>query len=423
MLLQPRQIFDGNRQPLSQLLVEKAVEAIAWSGAGNVTMRSVSAGAGGTTAAIVHHYGSKSGLIAAAIDAAMEDERVLHGSLKNMLSGRPLGHLNFTEWVAQYVMQRTTNSSARFWSELLFHANQIEGAPAAIADWHAMRLGFWSEILATQQCDQTMADYIVTYLCMEEAWAQGLAGFREYPLLLRETLRAATSNLFSSRWDEAHSVSDWLEERLSRFSLHAPSDPNSLDQRLLSLAADDIFANGIANLNQRRIAERAGVSPSMIAYHFGTMAAFRNQAIWRAMLHPIADPSNPYSHHREVLTLDDWSSLMGDTISPASNGREAGFYVPFSRMIGEIALLSHREPEMEPLAEHLRILDGSASYQTSKTRWHGVLSFQRGQASAFAVWMKGRAVLNEVLQVDRSETKRMLVGAVTDFVVVAGRTS
>lgn len=97
---------------------------------------------------------------------------------------------------------------------------------------------------------------------MEEAWNQGLSRFREYPILRRETLRALFAFLFGESRSEAPSVSDWLEERLQKFSIEKTIDRESLECRLLDSAAEEIFRKGIAHLNRKRIAERVGVAPS-----------------------------------------------------------------------------------------------------------------------------------------------------------------
>lgn len=105
---------------LKQALVEEAIEAVAWRGMRNLTMRAVSTEAGGTTAAIVHHYGSKSGLIAAAIKVAMQEEETLHAESAAKLKGHVLGHLNFVEWLSQYLLQRKTNTHAGFGRSFYF---------------------------------------------------------------------------------------------------------------------------------------------------------------------------------------------------------------------------------------------------------------------------------------------------------------
>lgn len=397
---------------LKQTLLEKTIEHVAWRGMRNLTMRAVSAEAGGTTAAIVHHYGSKSGLIASALGAAIEHEEKWHADLSRKIKGHRVGHLNFVEWIAQYIVKRSNNADARFWSEILFHTTIVPEAVPALRNWHSMRVNFLSGILEDQGCDPSFGVYLATYLCMEETWSQSLSEFAEYPILLRETIRALTTRMFGQSWTETDSVSGWLEERLDRFSLQPPQNSDTMGERLLTIAAQDILASGV-KLNQRRITELAGASPSMIAYHFESLSAFRNQAVWRAMLRPFEDPRNPYDLSRTARDVEDWSALMADIIMPAGENKHSGSYASFARTIGEIALLSHRQPEMRSLAEHLRILDGTASFQASKTIWKSVMRLQRGQASAFAMWTKGQAVLSGALGYDKAFNQDAFRGAAT----------
>ncbi|EZP79300.1 transcriptional regulator BetI [Novosphingobium resinovorum] len=404
---------------LKQVLVEKTIEHIASHGISNLTMRAVSAEAGGTTAAIVHHYGSKAGLIAEAASVALQQEQAWHARLLEQIQGHRLDHLNFVEWMAQYLSKRTNRTYSRFWSEVLFHTNIVADGRSIVANWHCLRADFWADVLRIQGIDPYFAQYIATYMCMEETWSYSLGEFAEYPILVRETLRALTAGMFGRTWDEAISVSVWLEERLDRFPLMPPQAPETMEERLLAMAAQDILNSGI-KLNQRRIAEMAGASPSMIAYHFESMSAFRNQAVWRAMLRPFDDPQNPYSQSRAAHTIEEWATLMADIIMPVRGKKRSGSYSSFARAIGEIALLSGRQPEMKTLAEHLRILDGTASFQAGNTIWKDVVQLKRGQSSAFAVWLKGQAVLSSALGYDMKENWDALVGAVTRLIPAQG---
>ncbi|EZP82944.1 transcriptional regulator BetI [Novosphingobium resinovorum] len=406
--------------PLKSLLVGKAVEGVARQGIRNMPMRAIAANAGVTTAAIVHHFGDKSGLLRAALQQALLEDSAFHESLIANIAGRPLGYLNFVEWTANYIRLRHGSDNARFWSEVLFHPQAVAGNLRHVEAWHDMRVRAWGDILEGQGRDRSFAEALVTYLCMEEVWAQGLDSFAEYPILQRETLRALLAAMFDLSWDEEHSISALLEPRLESFAMRAPPNPDDLRERLLTEAARDLFEHGIEKVNQRRIAGNLGVSPSIIAYHFGGMSNFRNQAMWRAMIHKVADPLNPYSAKDKPLTLEDWAEGMANAISPADGSGDNGFYVSFARTIGEVALLSGREPELLPLVEHLRILDGTASYQAGRGIWAGLVSLRRQQASAFAMWMKGRAVLNTAFGYDRASTRKALIEAVTRLIRPAG---
>lgn len=396
------------------------MEGIARQGLGNMPMRAIAAEAGVTTAAIVHHFADKSSLLCAAMEQALAEDTAFHERLIAGLGGRPLGYLNFVEWTANTIRLRQDRDYARFWSEVLFHPHAVKSNLRHIEAWHDMRVRAWGDILEGQGRDRSFAEGLVTYLCMEEVWAQGLDAFAEYPILQRETLRALLAEPYEVTWREEHSISTLLEPRLERFALRPVLNPDDLRERLLTEAARDMFEHGIETVNQRRIAGNLGVSPSIIAYHFGGTSNFRNQATWRAMIHKVADPLNPYSSKARPGTLEDWAQGMADAISPSDGTGDNGFYVSFARAIGEVALLSRREPELIPLVEHLRILDGTASYEAGRGIWKGIVPLRRAQASAFAMWMKGRAVLNTAFGYDRASTRKALVAAVTRLIRPSG---
>ena len=119
---------------LDDLLVRCAIDAIAWEGFENISMRAIAASAGATTAAIVHHFGHKTGLIEAACRMALSEEEQWHSAELAAFRSHPLAYLNFVEWTAQYIERRKGHAPARFWLELLFQSRSIEGSAQAIEE-------------------------------------------------------------------------------------------------------------------------------------------------------------------------------------------------------------------------------------------------------------------------------------------------
>jgi hypothetical protein len=89
--------------------------------------------------------------------------------------------------------------------------------------------------------------------------------------------------------------------------------------------------------------------------------------------------------------------MLADAIHPRTDYRTAGFYIRFARITGQASLLACRQPELRSLIEHLRTLEGAATYHSAKKIWQSSTHFDRGRAAAFGTWIKGQAVLNEAL--------------------------
>jgi hypothetical protein len=66
------------------------------------------------------------------------------------------------------------------------------------------------------------------------------------------------------------------------------------------------------------------------------------------------------------------------------------------------------------------MLAGSASFAASQTIWREALPLARNQATAFATWLKGHAVLSNVLQYPQADLERDLK-TMTTTVMKVGR--
>jgi hypothetical protein len=91
-------------------------------------------------------------------------------------------------------------------------------------------------------------------------------------------------------------------------------------------------------------------------------------------------------------------------IRPAqSPGSNPGFYVGFSRLTGQAALLAAHQPGLMPLIWYLRELEGLGTYRLRPVIWpdspHEITPIQ---TAAFGLWVKGEAVINEAIWPDHS---------------------
>jgi AcrR family transcriptional regulator len=170
---------------------------------------------------------------------------------------------------------------------------------------------------------------------------------------------------------------------------------------LLDAAMQIINRVGVGGINQRAIARAVGVSPSMITYHFNDMKTFTTQAIWRALVQGIPVQLDP-DHESEELPRDlpEWLGILDNLLQPGQSGRDAGFYVGFSRLTGEACLMARRNPALLPLIIYLRGLEGWGTYRVSRAIEPLARRIGRDHASAFGIWIKAEAMLRSSGLVD-----------------------
>jgi AcrR family transcriptional regulator len=194
----------------------------------------------------------------------------------------------------------------------------------------------------------------------------------------------------------------WVETRLS-----PPQPPGKLLQagstplRLLDIAADMIMEGGVGAITNRSVTQHAKASTSTILYHFGDMRTFLAQAVWHSVFReipPYLDGRRPLEQERPA-DLGAWSRLMAQTLklaTPASPG-EAGFYVKYARLIAQICVLARRDAAFQDLALLLRGPEGGGTYARREAVWPPQFVLTRQSAAHFAIWIKGRALLNSSL--------------------------
>src|SRR5690606_11503683 len=129
-------------------------------------------------------------------------------------------------------------------------------ARAELERWYAVRVNFWNRQLASDgMFEGSLAPLIASYSAMEEVYAYELVNNVQYKLLLRETTRALVANSFDAGVNGGSGdLSLWLNKGSARFQSLQSSDANELGETLVELAADDILAQGIGSLSQRRLA-------------------------------------------------------------------------------------------------------------------------------------------------------------------------
>ncbi|WP_285020567.1 TetR family transcriptional regulator [Novosphingobium sp. fls2-241-R2A-195] len=379
---------------IADQLVMHTIAMIAHQGLDKLSLRTIAARSGCSTAYIFQKFGNSEGLMLAALDRAIAIEEASHADLLEQLSPLPVGQTTLGDFLCYYVETRATADVPRFMLSWV-----TTTAPAHIASllgtWHAMRRDFWKA--ASLQCglQPDMPAILADYALMEESYATALQGSLRYDLLLKETIRALLGISPSANKREEVSIADTLNVVPPPLGPGTPDANGSIRDRLLFHAREEILQNGIGAVNQRSTARNAGASNSAIAYYFGSMDAFVDEAIWRAMLSdipPELDPNRTIEGRR--LSVQQWLTALNRHLQGADDGEPAGFYCTYARLTVQTCLLARSRPSLKPLVVFLRELDGWGTYRTSRILEATFKPIGRDQASAFAIWIKGSAVIN-----------------------------
>jgi AcrR family transcriptional regulator len=399
-------------------LVEQAIIAVAHDGLDGVSLRKIANAAGVSTASIFHFFQNKSGMLDAALHRALELEETFHAQLLSELKGLEINSRILGDLVTSYVARRVGRDVPLFWLEVIFNGEgQFPGA-WAVEQWNAIRRNFWSELLWQPNEDHGLAHFLATSLILEETYAVALHDDVTFWPLMAETVRAMSARSFCEAGGALPGtiVGPFLLAKPRQFAVNELGSPDTIANKLLNAASERIFTKGVRSIKDREISRIAQTSSSMIAYHFGGSSNFLCKAIWRAMLHDVPkllDPAIQAESRRDEI--DDWAAVAMGMVQPGVGDNEPGFYLGYTRITGQAALLAARQPELIPLIRHLRIIEGTGTYRASRLYWPNSTSFDEAHAMAFGIWIKGAAMLNYVLQVDNERCRQALLRAAKFF--------
>lgn len=397
-------------------LIDETITAIAHQGLHGLSLRQIAASAGVSTASIFHFFGKKSRLIEAAIERALELEEDFHARLLSDLEGLEPDATALADLVVSYVFTRSGLDLTQFWLEIVFNGDWLD-AGAAVTRWNKLRHDCWAQIIGIPDRAAEFSDFLVPMLLMEETYASALRGDVAYWPLLSETVRVVAARIFGlPACAEGAVLRRLMQGRAPQFTIADAGWSDTIANRLLMSASDKIFAEGVHTLSDRDIASLAGTSSSMIAYHFGDSTSFLRHAIWRTMLHDVPkllDPAISAETMRD--DLDDWVSVMEGMVGSAAERGKPGFYLGYTRITGQAALLCRRQPELIPLIRHLRIIEGTGTYRSSRMYWPQSIRFDETHAAAFGIWIKGVAILDSVHDADAQGRSKLLRRAASFF--------
>lgn len=110
---------------------------------------------------------------------------------------------------------------------------------------------------------------------------------------------------------------------------------HSTRERIVEAAAELMAEIGIDRVRTRTIAERAGVNPALVHYHFGSVEALVMEAAEHALLQELGPAIDALS---SGATLDDGIKALLDWIE------DGGQRMPGSRILAEAMVKATRDP-------------------------------------------------------------------------------
>ena len=376
-----------------------AMAIIADHGVAALSIRDLAQAIGKSTTVIVNLFQTKAGLLAATAEAAMEMDAAFHARFLAQTDGAPLNRQTLRVLAMGYIIGRAAPEArfVRVWEEFLTDREAVMAAGPQLRAWAQLRERAWAELLARAPTFSRLAPVLEPYLTMEALYASALAGRADYQLLLGEALDGLMARGLDAPPPKTP-VIEWIEAGL------VPPQPPGLEAgsmklRLLDIAANLIMEGGVGAVTNRSVTQLAKASTSTILYHFGDMRGFVAEAIWHSVFREIP----PYLDWRRPLDLqrpaglDDWARLMATTLQPVSSSGQAGFYVKYARLIAQICLLARRDPAFQDLAALLRGPEGGGTYARREAIWPPQFVLTRMSAAHFAIWIKGRALLDAAI--------------------------
>ncbi len=389
-VVSPRSIDAGR-------VLEAAAAIVARVGLRGLTLRDLAQALGKSTTVIVNLFGSRRGLITALSTSALEQDRAFHERFFAELGELEPSRDALLAILGRYLRRRAALSASfvRIWEELVVDADQ--DLVSTLRAWEAMRLAAWKGFLSRDPKLQPMAEVVTTYLVIEQFYAGALADRADYEAIAAEGLAGLVDRAFGLE-DAPATTTEAYVARMTIPEAPNGDGPNGVIRlKLLDIAADQILLGGLPAVTNRSVCQAAGVSTSTIAYHWSDMRRFQIDAIWRCVFR---DMPQQLDYRRPAVsaspTLEGWSALMANTARASALPGE-GFYVRYARLIAHICLEARRDPQLQTLAMILRGPEGGGTYVGRAAVWPPQFALSRRAATRFALWIKGRALIDSTL--------------------------
>lgn len=346
---------EGRSSPSSPEIVDALIiharHELALRGARALSFRRLAAAAGTTLATLSYHLGSKARIVQTLVEAERERERVRHQAWRERLAPLPrfdpaaLGAL--IELYLDESIAPESSGGARLtsliWADLVMRAGVDATTAELLRPWLCERRQFWLDLFAGRmEHAEVWADLVMCYATDEGIHSLALGHLSDYRLLRRMAIErlvnrldpAARGALGSTVMFEA--VVRGLDPGLGLAGAGRTSDLLQPGRRrdIAIAACEVILSGGVEALTHRAVAERVGIPPSSVAYHFrsGTDLLWAGQqAVYLVAQGRLSLPGDGGEHLPQRVT-------MRGTLS--------------------IALAAARDPLLSPQAADLRRLRG-----------------------------------------------------------------
>lgn len=379
----------------AQRIIDAAMELVAVQGFRKLTLRDLAQAVGKSTTVIVNLFGSKSGLIDAIGEAALEQDEDFHGKFFNSVAGLESSRDNLLTIVTLYLRLRAGKDAAfvRVWEALLLDAEPEAARRNLIGRWESMREQAWRNYLGASSRTGEMAGPLTACLVIEQFYAGALAGRPDYEVICAEGLGSLIDRSLGVT-DESANATFWYREQL--VMPRAPAEDleaDSMRLKLLDIAADQILSGGVASVTNRSVSLVAGTSTSTIAYHWPDMRHFVVDAVWHSVFRELPQylAGRRTSDDPAAPTVESWQRIMSPTLSINPQGE--GFYIKYARLIASICLEARRDSALQDLAMMLRGPEGGGTFYNSAGVWPTAFDLTRLAATRFALWIKGRGLI------------------------------
>ena len=341
-------------------LLDRAVELIGMRGLRGVATRAIAEHAGVSPALVNYRFGSRAGLIDAALErasaadaeawqqrrmrienlnlAASDIRSLLHGLVReDFVAGRRAA---LSRWASIVETERTGDHAAMSWRWM--------SSPARFWEFTLGKLGLDAElapILAATLLSSGLPYLFANPSFEHEAWVHDLVDRVADRLL---GLKPATRG--DSPWRQ-------LAERAAEEHLasHPPRDDAGHAVRtIIDGAVAIVMSDGVDALTHRAVAERAGVSLSSTTHHFASLDEILIAAcieVYRRARASALDPSGAV----RPFTLEQMTETLTSEPGPEANLRAE------MATIHEVMIAISRTPAVRPIAVGLLAQTGRTS--------------------------------------------------------------
>lgn len=260
-------------------LLTAALEIVAESGIGGLTLRPLAARLGTTVSVVSYQFGQKEQILETVIRAAARAEAAYLGGWKHRLGRTPAISPALAAQILEQILVDLTGehrAHTLLFSELLFNVTSVPES-GALAAWGEDRRQFcaWLAKHLAPGATFDLAGLIDGYLIEECAYSLALGGADSYRWLRRLCIARLTGGLLPTGGEAAdQALFDAHFEELRNLGGYAVTRQDTTYDRgqedIVHACADLISENGISGLTHRSVGQRAGVAASTVAYHFPT---------------------------------------------------------------------------------------------------------------------------------------------------------